>query len=113
MKISPDEIILFRIPMELFGKSFELDINMTIVGTWGIMLFMLLFFRSLTKNFNSSFNLSPLQNGIEVIVRFVRDQIEGMMGRTAKNAVRYIQFSSPNILRNTVLITTTVNTPKA
>ena len=90
MKISPDEIILFRIPMELFGKSFEIDINMTIVGTWGIMLFMLLFFRSLTKNFNSSFNLSPLQNGIEVIVRFVRDQIEGMMGRRADRFVPLI-----------------------
>ena len=90
MNISPDEIVLFKIPMMLFGKFFYIDINMTLVGTWGIMIFMLLFFRYLTRNFNSSFKLSPLQNGIEVVVKFVRDQIEGMMGRKADKFIPII-----------------------
>lgn len=90
MNISPDEIVLFKIPMMLFGKFFYIDINMTLVGTWGIMIFMLLFFRYLTRNFNSSFKLSPLQNGIEVVVKFVRDQIEGMMGRRADKFIPII-----------------------
>ncbi len=83
MNISPDQIILFKIPLILFGKEFVIDINMTLIGTWGIMIFMALFFKYLTRNFNSSFSLSPLQNGIEVVVKFLRDQIEAMMGRKA------------------------------
>lgn len=34
-------------------------------------------------------------------------------GHSAKNRVKYIQFSAPNSFRNAVLMTTTVNTPKA
>lgn len=83
MKISPDEIVFFKIPFALFGREITIDINMTLVGTWGIILLLFIFFKCLTKKFNYSFELSPLQNGIEVIVKFVRDQIESMMGRKA------------------------------
>lgn len=83
MNISPDQIVFFKIPISFLGHTFFIDINMTLVGTWAIMLFMFFFFRRLTKNFSSSFSLSPLQNGIEVIVKLLRDQIESMMNRKA------------------------------
>ena len=83
MKISPDEIIFYQIPFNIFGRVVTIDINMTLVGTWAIMLFLFIFFKRLTRNFNYSFVMSPFQNGVEVIVKFVRDQIESMMGRKA------------------------------
>ncbi len=87
MKISPDEIILFKIPIELFGKIFVIDINMTIIGTWGIMIFIWLFFKNITKNFNESFHMTRLQNMIEVIVRFLQEQVETMMKRKSDTFV--------------------------
>ncbi len=85
MNISPDEIVLFKIPTKLFGRNFCIDINMTVVGTWGIMLFLWLFFRFVTKDFNSSFKMTRLQNMVEVLVKFLRDQVEMMMKRKADN----------------------------
>jgi putative Holliday junction resolvase len=41
------------------------------------------------------------------------NRIAEMSGNEPKNRVRYIQFSLPNILRKSVLITTTVKNPKA
>ncbi len=83
MKISPDEIILFQIPIDILGKNFVIDINMTLVGTWGIMIFLWLFFRYITKNFNDDFKMTRLQNMVEVLVKLIRGQIEGMMKRKA------------------------------
>lgn len=90
MKISPDEIIFFQIPIKILGKSLNLDINMTLVGTWLIMLFLFFFFRHITKNFNASFEMTRLQNMVEVIVKFLRDQIESMMKRKADDFVPLI-----------------------
>ncbi len=85
MNISPDEVVLFKIPANIFGRHLSIDINMTIVGTWGIMLFLWLFFRHITKDFNSSFKMTRLQNMVEVLVKFLREQIEMMMKRKADN----------------------------
>ena len=90
MNISPDEIIFFKIPVHLFGYSIVVDINMTIVGTWGIMLFLWLFFRRVTKNFNSSFEMTRFQNMVEVLVKFLRDQVEIMMKRKADDFIPLI-----------------------
>ena len=90
MNISPDEIVFFKIPVHLFGHSFDVDINMTIVGTWGIMLFLWIFFHNITKNFNSSFKMTRLQNMTEVLIKFLRDQVEVMMKRKADDFIPLI-----------------------
>ena len=90
MNISPDEIVLFKIPANIFGRRFYIDINMTLVGTWGIMLFLWLFFRYITKNFNSSFKMTRLQNMVEVLVKFLREQVEMMMKRKADDFIPLI-----------------------
>lgn len=87
MNISPDDILLAKIPL---SGNFHIDINMTIVGTWGIMIFLWLFFRNITKNFNSSFEMTRLQNFVEVLVKFIREQIESMMKRKADNFIALI-----------------------
>ncbi|MBR1544361.1 MAG: F0F1 ATP synthase subunit A [Alphaproteobacteria bacterium] len=90
MNISPDEIVLFKIPANIFGRHFCIDINMTLVGTWGIMLFLWLFFRYVTKDFNSSFKMTRLQNMVEVLIKFLRDQVEMMMKRKADDFIPLI-----------------------
>ena len=90
MNISPDEIVLFKIPANIFGRHFYIDINMTLVGTWGIMLFLWLFFRYITKNFNSSFKMTRLQDMVEVLVKFLREQVEMMMKRKADDFIPLI-----------------------
>lgn len=90
MNISPDEMIFYQLPISLFGMVFNIDISVTLVGTWGVMLFLLLFFSYFTRNFNDSLHMSRIQNGIEVIVKLVRDQIEGMMGRKADKFIPLI-----------------------
>ena len=83
MKISPDEIVFFKIPVTLAGHDFDIDINMTLVGTWLIMLGLFFTFRHITRHFKSDFKMSRLQNMTEVLVKFLRDQIEVMMKRKA------------------------------
>ena len=83
MKISPDEIVFYQIPVSLFNRTFSIDINMTIVGTWGIMIFLFFFFRHITKDFNDSLQMTRLQNMVEVLVKFLREQIESIMKRKA------------------------------
>ena len=90
MNISPDEIVLFKIPANIFGRHFSIDINMTIVGTWLIMLFLWLFFRYITKDFNSNFKMTKLQNMVEVLVKFLRDQVEMMMKRKSDDFIPII-----------------------
>lgn len=90
MNISPDEIVLFKIPANIFGRHFSIDINMTVVGTWGIMLFLMLVFRYITRNFNSDFKMTRLQNMVEVLVKFLQDQIEMMMKRRADDFIPLI-----------------------
>ena len=83
MKISPDEIIFFKIPVSFAGYSFDIDINMTLVGTWLIMLALFFTFRHITRDFNANFKMTRLQNMTEVLIKFLRDQIEVMMKRKA------------------------------
>ncbi len=90
MNLSPDEIVLFKIPTTIFGRHFSIDINMTIVGTWMIMLFLWIMFRYITKDFNCSFKMTRLQNLVEVLVKFLRDQVEMMMKRKADDFIPLI-----------------------
>ena len=69
MKISPDEIVFFKIPVSLGGHSFDVDINMTLVGTWLIMLGLFFTFRHITRNFNADFKMTRLQNMTEVLIK--------------------------------------------
>ncbi len=81
MNISPDQTIFYKIPMEVFGKSFTIDIDMTLVGTWILMIFMYLFFKNITKDFNGNLKMTRMQNMVEILVKALRDQIESMMRR--------------------------------
>jgi F-type H+-transporting ATPase subunit a len=80
MRLSPDEIVFFRIPV---AGSLAVDVNMTLVGTWLVMALLFLACRALTRKFSPDFRLTRAQNAVEVAVGFIRSQIEDVLGRRA------------------------------
>jgi F-type H+-transporting ATPase subunit a len=80
MKITPDAIVFFRVPV---APGFAFDINMTLVSTWMVMAFLFVACRLATRNFSPDFKMTRAQNALEVVVGFLRSQIEGVMGRRA------------------------------
>ncbi|MDR1477296.1 MAG: F0F1 ATP synthase subunit A [Rickettsiales bacterium] len=80
MRITPDEIVFFRIPV---AGWFHVDISMTLVSTWIVMAILFVACRTITRNFSADFRMTRMQNAAEVVVKFLRSQVEGMMGRRA------------------------------
>ena len=80
MKITPDTSILFQIPL---AGGFVFDISMTLVGTWMVMAFLFFTCRRLTRDFSADFHMTRTQNAVEVVVKFVRDQISAVLGKKA------------------------------
>ncbi|MDR3126513.1 MAG: F0F1 ATP synthase subunit A [Rickettsiales bacterium] len=79
MNLSPDEIEVFR----LFG----LRVNMTLVDTWLVIALLFVFARLLSAN---SVRMPRARNFAEAAVGFVRDQVEGLLGRPADRFVPFI-----------------------
>jgi F-type H+-transporting ATPase subunit a len=69
MHLSPDEIIFWQ-----FGF---LKLNATIVYTWAIMLLLVFCSKMVTRNLSLAVNRSRWQNGLEIIVLTIEQQISG------------------------------------
>jgi F-type H+-transporting ATPase subunit a len=79
MRLSPDEIEVLRV--------FNLPVNMTVLNTWLVIALMFVFVKLLSVFPNRA---RGLHNLAEASVEFVRDQIEGLMGRPADRFVPFI-----------------------
>jgi F-type H+-transporting ATPase subunit a len=71
--ISPDAVVLWS-----FGP---VDINATLVFTWGVMLLMVGGSWLVTRNLSDSERIPRWQNLLEVVVTGIRDQIEEIMNQ--------------------------------
>ena len=80
MNITPDAIVFFKVPL---AGGFAIDINMTLVSTWMVMAFLLVACRLVTRRFSADFKMTRAQNALEVVVKFLRSQIEDFIGRRA------------------------------
>lgn len=81
MRLSSDEVI--------FWQSGFVNLNLTIVTTWGLMLIMLLGTWLITRRLSSGLQLSRWQNVLEVIVVGVKTQTEEV---GLKQSQRYLPF---------------------
>jgi F-type H+-transporting ATPase subunit a len=68
MRLSPDEMI--------FWKHGFLELNGTIVFTWGLMLLLAVGSRLITRRLSVDLNRSRWQNLLEIIVTMIEKQIE-------------------------------------
>ena len=68
MKLTPDQTI--------FWHHGFVTINLTLVTTWGLMLFMVIGSALITRKLKSSIKISRWQCVLEMIVTFINDQIK-------------------------------------
>jgi F-type H+-transporting ATPase subunit a len=71
--ITPDETVLWD------GAAFE--INLTLVTTWGVMLLLIGGSWLITRRLRTGAEMSRWQNGLEVVVEFLRGQIRDISGQ--------------------------------
>lgn len=83
MRLSPDEIIFNSWTFDFFGKEITVDLNMTIVGTWFVILLILIGSKLATKGFTKELKMSRWQNFVEVMVSGIKNQIEDVYQRKA------------------------------
>jgi len=81
MELSPDETI--------FWQNGFVTINLTLVTTWGIMLFLIISAVLLTRNLKTDIQISRSQCFLEMIVTGINEQIEEV---GLKNPSAYIGF---------------------
>jgi F-type H+-transporting ATPase subunit a len=81
MELSPDETI--------FWQNGFVTINLTLVTTWGIMLFLIISAVLLTRNLKTDIQISRWQCFLEMIVTGINEQIEEV---GLKNPSAYIGF---------------------
>jgi F-type H+-transporting ATPase subunit a len=70
MKLTPDQTI--------FWAHGFITVNLTLVTTWGVMLFMIIGAKLTTRNLKSSNKISRWQCVVEMIVTGINDQIKGV-----------------------------------
>jgi F-type H+-transporting ATPase subunit a len=68
MKLSPDEIIFWQ-----YGFF---TLNLTVITTWGLMIFLVTGSALITRNLKSDMQISRWQNMLEIIVIGIKNQIE-------------------------------------
>lgn len=68
MRLSPDQ--------KIFWEYGFVNINLTIVTTWGLMILLVLGAWLITRNVKSTIKRSRWQNILEMIVLIIRDQIK-------------------------------------
>ncbi|HEA22036.1 hypothetical protein LCGC14_0651900 [marine sediment metagenome] len=81
MELSPDQTI--------FWQNGFVTINLTLVTTWGIMLFLIISAALLTQNLKTDIHISRWQCFLEMIVTGINGQIEEV---GLKNPSAYIGF---------------------
>lgn len=67
MKLSPDEIIFFQ-------HGF-FTLNLTVITTWGLMLFLVISSALITRNLKSDIEISSWQSMLEIVVIGIKNQI--------------------------------------
>ena len=81
MKLSPDETI--------FWQDGVFNLNLTIVGTWLVMLLLVLISMLVTRRLSTDRNISRWQNVLEMVVLGINGQIAEI---GLKNARAYLPF---------------------
>jgi F-type H+-transporting ATPase subunit a len=81
MKLTPDQTV--------FWSNGFITINLTIVTTWAIMLFMVIGAKLITRNLKTTHKISRWQCILEMIVTGINDQIKEV---GLNNPERYIGF---------------------
>lgn len=81
-QLSPDEVV--------FWEWGFIHLNATIVFTWGVMAVMIGLSWLITRRIVDSPEIPPLQNAVEVIVEYIRDQIREISGGDRPDA--YLPF---------------------
>ena len=81
MRLSPDEMI--------FWQHGFLELNATIVFTWGLMLVLAVGSRLITRNLSTDLQRSRWQNLLEIVVTAIEGQIEDV---GLRNPRKYIAF---------------------
>ena len=81
MNLSPDQTI--------FWSNGFITINLTIVTTWGIMLFMVIGAKLITRNLKTTHKISRWQCTLEMIVTTINEQIKEV---GLENPTKYIGF---------------------
>lgn len=83
MHLSSDELIFWQ-----YGFA---KLNLTIVTTWGLILFMTLGAWLITRKLNDDLHISRWQNVLEVITLGIKSQIEEV-GLSEQQSRKYIAF---------------------
>lgn len=81
MNLTPDQTVFW-------SRGF-ITINLTIVTTWGIMLFMVIWAKLVTRKLKTTHKISRWQCMLEMIVTGIKDQIHEV---GLPNPVQYIGF---------------------
>ncbi len=81
MHLSPDEVVFWH-----YGI---LELNATIVYTWGLMLVLVVGSRLITRKLSLDLDRSPWQNLLEIIVTTIEQQIEEV---GLRHPERYLGF---------------------
>lgn len=81
MNLTPDQVI--------FWSSGFITINLTLVTTWGIMLFMVVGAKLITRNLKTTHTISRWQCMLEMIITGINEQIKEV---GLDNPERYIGF---------------------
>lgn len=68
MNLSPDEII--------FWEHGFFTLNLTLITTWGLMLFLVISSALITRKLKSDLQISRWQNMLEIIVLAIKNQIQ-------------------------------------
>lgn len=82
MQLSPDSII--------FWQWGPLALNATMLYTWVVMALLIVGSHLATRSLSTESTMSDLQNALETLVTFVRDEIRGIMGRKPDSYLPFI-----------------------
>ncbi len=80
-EITPDSTVLW--------DAGFVNLNLTIVTTWGVMLLLVVTAWAITRRLRTDARMSRWQNGLEVMVDFLRRQIREVSGQAPE---RYLAF---------------------
>lgn len=86
MQISPDQIVLWELPLGPLGA---LPISATIVFTWAVMAILVIGARFMTRTLTTDEHIPLFQNLLEALVEFVRSQIRDV---TQSDPGKYLPF---------------------
>ena len=90
MHLSPDQIIFYRFQGELAGHAFNIPFNLTMLGTWVMMLLIVWGARCASKKISSDYTMSRWQNFVEVFLQGIKKQVEEFFHHHPERFVPFI-----------------------